>query len=184
MGTKTLTLAVMTSLACGLASGLATTTVLAADEAENSLALEEVIVTARKREESLQDIPVAVTAFTAADIEAAGLRNVEDVAMLTPGFNVAPLFAGDAATPVIRGLSTTIGEPNVGFFVDGVYMGSRQTMSNLLGNFIERIEVAKGPQSALYGRNTFGGAINYVTRKPSGEFEGEVEGIYGSDGKQ
>jgi len=184
VGTKTLTLAVMTSLACGLASGLATTTVLAADEAENSLALEEVIVTARKREESLQDIPVAVTAFTAADIEAAGLRNVEDVAMLTPGFNVAPLFAGDAATPVIRGLSTTIGEPNVGFFVDGVYMGSRQTMSNLLGNFIERIEVAKGPQSALYGRNTFGGAINYVTRKPSGEFEGEVEGIYGSDGKQ
>jgi len=153
------------------------------EEAENSLRVEEVIVTARKREESLQTIPLAVTAFSAADIENAGLRDVEDVAALTPGFNVASLFGGDAATPVIRGLSTTIGEANVGFFVDGVYMGSRQTMSNLLGNFVERIEVAKGPQSALYGRNSFGGAINYVTRKPSGEFEGDVEGIYGSDGK-
>ncbi len=120
----------------------------------------------------------------AADIESAGLRNAEDVASLTPGFNMAPLFSGDGSTPVIRGLSTTIGEANVGFFVDGVYAGSRQTMSNLLGNFIQRIEVAKGPQSALYGRNTFGGAINYVTRQPSNEFEGEVEASYGSDGKQ
>jgi iron complex outermembrane receptor protein len=57
-------------------------------------------------------------------------------------------------------------------------------MTNLLGNFVERIEVAKGPQSALYGRNTFGGAINYVTRQPSGEFEGDVEATLGSDGKQ
>ena len=184
MGTKKLTLTVMTSLACGLVSGLATTSGLAADEDENSLAIEEIIVTARKREESLQDIPVAVTAFSAAEIEAAGLRDVQDVAALTPGFNVAPLFGGDQATPVIRGLSTTIGEPNVGFFVDGVYMGSRQTMTTLLGNFIERIEVAKGPQSALYGRNTFGGAINFVTRKPSGAFEGDVEATAGSDGKQ
>ena len=174
----------MISLLCGTVCGIASTSVLAVGEAENSLAIEEIIVTARKREESLQDIPVSVTAFSAADIEAAGLRDVQDVAMLTPGFNLAPLFGGDQATPVIRGLSTTIGEPNVGFFVDGVYMGSRQTMTNLLGNFVERIEVAKGPQSALYGRNTFGGAINYVTRKPSGEFEGEVEGTYGSDGKK
>jgi len=177
-------IAFLTTMAFSLAGGLASTQVLAAEEDENSLAIEEIIVTARKREESLQDIPVAVTAFSAADIEAAGMRDVIDVAALTPGFNVAPLFGGDAATPVIRGLSTTIGEPNVGFFVDGVYMGSRQTMTSLLGGFIERIEVAKGPQSALYGRNTFGGAINYVTRKPSGEFEGDVEATVGSDGKQ
>ncbi len=175
---------IMTSLVCSLVSGLATTSVLAADEDENSLAVEEIIVTARKREESLQDIPVAVTAFSAAEIEAAGLRDVTDVAALTPGFNMAPLFAGDAATPVIRGLSTTIGEPNVGFFIDGVYMGARQTMTSLLGNFIERIEVAKGPQSALYGRNTFGGAINFVSRKPTSEFEGDLEATVGSDGKQ
>ena len=179
-------LALVTTLVCGSLSGLAPITAMAQDandEADNSLAIEEIIVTARKREESLQDIPLAVTAFSAADIYAAGMHDIQDVAALTPGFNVAPLFAGDAATPVIRGLSTTIGEPNVGFFVDGVYVGARQTMSNLLGNFIERIEVAKGPQSALYGRNTFGGAVNYVTRKPSGVFEGEAEAIVGNEGK-
>ena len=97
---------------------------------------------------------------------------------------MSPLFGGDAATPVIRGLSTTIGEPNVGFFIDGVYTGSRLTMNRLLGNFVERIEVAKGPQSALYGRNAFGGAVNYVTRRPGQEFEGELEATFGSDGKQ
>ncbi|MBE9550333.1 MAG: TonB-dependent receptor [Proteobacteria bacterium] len=153
-------------------------------EAADAPVMEEVLVTTRKREESIMEVPIAVTAFTSADIENAGIQNVADVAALTPGFNVAPLFSGDAMTPVIRGLSTTIGEANVGFFVDGVYMGARQTMSNLLGNFIERIEVAKGPQSALYGRNTFGGAINYVTRKPSGNFEGEVEATYGNNDTQ
>ncbi len=180
MNKKNLSVILSSSFLYSLATGMAATPILAAE----SLALEEVVVTARKREESLQDIPMAITAFNAADIESAGIRNVADVADLTPGFNMAPLFGGDAATPVIRGLSTTIGEPNVGFFVDGVYSGSRLTMNRLLGNFIERIEVAKGPQSALYGRNTFGGAINYVTRQPGTEFEGEIEATFGTDGKQ
>lgn len=185
MGVQKRFLAFLISAFFGLLTGFAATSVLAADdEEENNLMIEEIIVTARKREESLLEIPLSVTAFSAADIESAGLRNVEDVAALTPGFNVATLFGSDQATPVIRGLSTTIGEANVGFFVDGVYTGSRQTMTNLLGGFVERIEVAKGPQSALFGRNTFGGAVNYVTRQPSEEFEGEVEAILGSDGRQ
>lgn len=144
--------------------------------------LEEITVYARKRAENLQEVPVSITAFSSADNESAGFRDATDVAAMTPGFNMAPLFGGDAATPVIRGLSTTIGEPNVGFFVDGVYLGSRLTMTRLLGIFIERIEVARGPQSALYGRNTFGGAINYVTKSPSAEFEGDAEVSVGSDG--
>ncbi|MCB1677854.1 MAG: TonB-dependent receptor [Halioglobus sp.] len=164
----------------GLASIAGASGALAAD----APLLEEVVVTARKRSESLQQVPMAITAFTAADIHSAGLRNIEDVAHLTPGFNLAPLFGGDTATPVIRGLSTTIGEPNVGFFIDGVYTGSRLTMTRLLGPFVERIEVAKGPQSALYGRNTFGGAVNFVTRRPGETVAGEVEASYGSDGKQ
>jgi len=180
MNKKKLSLVLSSSFLCSLAGGMAANSVLAAE----SLALEEVIVTARKRAESLQDIPMAITAFTAADIQDAGIRNVQDVAALTAGFNMSPLFGGDAATPVIRGLSTTIGEPNVGFFIDGVYTGSRLTMNRLLGNFVERIEVAKGPQSALYGRNAFGGAVNYVTRRPGEEFEGELEATFGSDGKQ
>jgi iron complex outermembrane receptor protein len=187
VGPQKYTPAVLLLISCGAFGFLITAPARAADavdEDSNRLVIEEIIVTARKRAESLQDIPLAVTAFTAADIESAGLRDVGDVANLTPGFNMAPLFGGDQSTPVIRGLSTTIGEANVGFFVDGVYSGSRQTMTNLLGNFVQRIEVAKGPQSALYGRNTFGGAINYVTRQPSEEFEGELEASYGSDGKE
>ncbi|MBE9539054.1 MAG: TonB-dependent receptor [Proteobacteria bacterium] len=180
MTKKKLALVLTSSFLSSLAGGMVANSALAAD----SLALEEVIVTARKRAESLQDIPMAITAFTAADIQEAGIRNIQDVASLTAGFNMSPLFGGDAAVPVIRGLSTTIGEPNVGFFIDGVYTGSRLTMNRLLGNFVERIEVAKGPQSALYGRNAFGGAVNYVTRRAGEEFEGEVEATFGSDGKQ
>jgi len=176
----------LASVACIIAS-LAATNVLAQAGTEagaSELVLEEITVYSRKRAEALQDVPIAITAFGLDEIQAAGIRNAVDVAALTPGFNMATLFSGDGSTPVIRGLSTTIGEPNVGFFVDGVYMGSRQTMTTILGNFVQSIEVAKGPQSALYGRNTFGGAINYVTRQPGGEFEGEAEVQFGSDGKQ
>jgi len=143
---------------------------------------DEIIVTARKRAESLQSVPMSLTAFTAEHIEDAGIDNVEDVALLTPGFTFAKLFGGGSNTPVIRGMSTSIGEPNVGFFVDGVYQSSKVIMDSMLGGNIERIEVAKGPQSALYGRNTFGGAINFVTKKPTNEFTGQVEATAGNGG--
>jgi len=155
---------------------------LPAAAARQPSAIEEVIVTVTKREETTLDIPIAVTAFTAADIEAAGIRNIEDLALLAPGFTFTPIFGGDFSVPVIRGMSTSIGEPNVGFFVDGIYQSSRSTMTSLLGNFIERVEIAKGPQSVLYGRNTLSGAINYVTRKPADEFEARLEATAGSDG--
>lgn len=140
----------------------------------------EIVVTARKREEILQEVPLAITAFTARQIEDAGIDNIEDVARLTPGFTFTPLFGGNQSTPVIRGLSTTIGEANVGFFVDGVYQSSRLVMDSLLGDDIARIEVVKGPQSALYGRNTFGGAINYITRSPTNAFTGRVQATVGN----
>ncbi len=143
---------------------------------------DEIIVTARKRAESLQSVPLAITAFTAEHIEDAGIDSVEDVALLTPGLTFAKLFGGGSNTPVIRGMSTSIGEPNVGFFVDGVYQSSKVIMDSMLGGNIERIEVAKGPQSALYGRNTFGGAINFVTKKPTNELTGQVEATAGNGG--
>jgi len=149
-----------------------------ADDAERDV----IVVTTRKREESLQTVPVAVTAFSADDIEDARITNVEDIARLTPGFTFAPLFGGGASTPVIRGQSTTIGEPNVGFFIDGVYQSSRTIMDSLLGDSIERVEVAKGPQSALYGRNTFAGSVNFVTKDPSNELEGGLELTAGKSG--
>ncbi|KAF0170018.1 MAG: TonB-dependent receptor, partial [Alphaproteobacteria bacterium] len=142
-------------------------------------ASDEIIVTARKREESLQSVPLSITAFTERTIEAAGIDNIEDIAQMTPGFTFAPLFGGAAATPVIRGQSTTIGEPNVGFFVDGVYQSSRAIMDASLGDDVARVEIVKGPQSALYGRNTFGGAVNIISRAPADALEGHIEASYG-----
>jgi iron complex outermembrane receptor protein len=144
-----------------------------------AVAVEEIVVTARKREESLQEVPLSISAFTEKTIEAAGITDIEDISRLTPGFTFAPLFGGAAATPVIRGQSTTIGEPNVGFFVDGVYQSSRAIMDASLGDDVARVEIVKGPQGALYGRNTFGGAVNIITRAPSDTLEGRVEASYG-----
>lgn len=146
------------------------------------LRVAKIVVTSRKVEEDLQSAPLAVTAFGAAEIQDAGLANIEDIALLTPGLTFAPLFGGAGSIPVIRGQSTSIGESNVGFFVDGVYQSSRAAMDALLAGNIERVEVVKGPQSALYGRNTFAGAINYITRKPSRNLEGGVETTLGDYG--
>ncbi|MBN8605658.1 MAG: TonB-dependent receptor [Caulobacterales bacterium] len=140
---------------------------------------DEIVVTARRREETLQSAPLSVSAFTAETLDNAGVQNIEDVATMTPGFTFAPLFGGGGSVPVIRGQSTTIGEANVGFFIDGVYQSSRATMDAMLGPDIQQIEIVKGPQSALYGRNTFGGAVNIITRAPSNELEGVLEASYG-----
>ncbi|MBL8537157.1 MAG: TonB-dependent receptor [Hyphomonadaceae bacterium] len=158
---------------------LASISVAPAFAQEGAEAQEEIVVTARRREESLQSVPLSINAFTAETLENAGVQNVEDIATMTPGFTFAPLFGGGASLPVIRGQSTTIGEPNVGFFVDGVYQSSRATMDAMLGDDIARIEVVKGPQSALYGRNTFGGAVNIITSAPSNDLEGRLEASYG-----
>lgn len=144
----------------------------------------EVIVVVRKREENVMDIGVSMSVFSAEDIEAAVVSDVADITNLTPGFTMAPLFGTGTAVPVIRGLSTSIGEPNVGFFVDGIYQSSRAQMEAMLGSNIARIEIAKGPQSALFGRNTFGGAINFITKKPSPEREGEIKVGYGNYNQQ
>jgi len=150
----------------------------------NSLSLDEMVVTTRKREETLQKVPIAITAFSAALIEDADLQNIEDIAMMTPGFTYTPLFGGRVGNPVIRGMNTTIGEPNIGFFIDGVYQEARGAMEAMFGDELERIEVAKGPQSALYGRNTFAGAVNYVTKQPGNESEGRFEATVGNEGRR
>lgn len=149
---------------------------------EDELRVAKVTVTTRKVEEDIQDAPISITAFGETDIEAGGLADIEDIALLTPGLTVAPLFGGGASTVVIRGQSTTIGEPNVGFFIDGVYQSSRAAMDAMLAGNIERVEIAKGPQSALYGRNTFAGAINYITKKPANDFEASVQATAGDYG--
>lgn len=148
---------------------------------ESSVALETVVVTARKREEQLQQAPQAITAFTSADIAKNRIERIGDVANLTTGLNFSPIFGSVVATPIIRGSAQTFGAPNVGVFLDGVYLTGKAAMDIHLAD-LERIEVVKGPQSALYGRNTFAGAINYVTRRPSFEPRASVSVTGGSDG--
>jgi iron complex outermembrane receptor protein len=135
---------------------------------------EEIVVTARKREESLQDVPISITAFSADQLQSMGLSNNNDVATMTVNFNTMQQLGRRLDRPVIRGMAApeTFGEPNASYFIDGAYL-SGSISAYTLGP-IERVEILRGPQSAQFGRATFSGAVNYVTRKPSNEFEGEL----------
>ncbi|MFK7888415.1 MAG: TonB-dependent receptor [Gammaproteobacteria bacterium] len=139
--------------------------------AQDESRLEEVVVTARKTEESLQSVPLSITALTSQTLERATVQAISDVSNLTPGLIFQDFNVGALSTPVIRGLaqSNTQGrENNVGVFLDGVYIPSRNNLDLELLD-LQRVEIVKGPQSALYGRSTFAGAINYVTNDPSDE---------------
>lgn len=144
--------------------------------------LEEITVTARKIEESLQDIPVAVTAFSAQELERRGITNLGDIAAYTPGLSFEDYSAALEA-PVIRGQNQVrLNNPvqNVSTFLDGVYL-QRSYMIDVGVVALDRVEVVKGPQSALYGQNSFAGAINYVPKKPTEEFEADIDAGVGSD---
>jgi iron complex outermembrane receptor protein len=147
-------------------------------------ALEEVVVTATKRAQSLQDVPMAVNAFNADTIETAGINDAGDLAILTPALNINVNTNPFAARMVIRGVGTAQTdpalEPSVGLFIDGIYLGRTGLgMSDLTD--IERIEVLQGPQGTLYGKNTNAGAISVITKKPRFEkSEGYIEASVGN----
>jgi iron complex outermembrane receptor protein len=147
--------------------------------------LSEVVVTARRVEEKLKEVPVSVTAFDSATIAAAGITNLQDVANLTPGLSFFNAFGENLPVPVVRGIvpQDIFGENATAIFVDGVYVSGREGL-NFSQLDAERIEVLKGPQSAQYGRNAFAGAINYVTKAPSDVFEARTEFEGGNRGKQ
>lgn len=157
-----------------------------ANTGQGARPLEEVIVTARKREESIQSIPVAVTPFTAAEMEQRGFGGLEDIAAATPGFSFEGYVTGGAhGNAVIRGVAqqfATARIQNVSAFLDGVYL-QRQSMINLGLIDMERIEVVKGPQNALYGRNAFAGAINYITLRPRIETQSYIS-VSGGDNER
>lgn len=157
----------------------AVTTVLCAPVV-NAQSVEEIVVTARKKEESINTIPLAVTAITEEEIENAGFENILDIAKATPGFVFESYntFPGRYdSVPFIRGVVFDNLDPirqTVSVFVDGIYVaGGTQGIGV---EDVARIEVIKGPQSAQFGRATFAGAVNYVTVDPSDEFQGKVSG--------
>lgn len=146
---------------------------------------EEITVTATKREQSIYDVPVAMTAFSANAIEKQGITDLTDVGKFVPNLNVTGFSAGHTSSvnPFIRGIGmqdhliTT--DPGVSVYVDGVYLG-RQVGQNWSLDNIERIEVLRGPQGTLYGRNSIGGAINIITRPPGTENGGRAAFQFGN----
>lgn len=146
--------------------------------------LEEVIVTATKRTESLQDIPVSVIALSETTIREAGIGNIEDVARLVPSLTVNTNLTPFAAGVRIRGFGTQQNDPSleasVAFILDGVYMGrSGLGMSDLID--VERIEVLQGPQGTLYGKNSNAGVVSVITKDPNtDESERFVEATLGN----
>lgn len=150
------------------------------------VALEEIVVTTRKREESLQDVPLSITALTLEDITRRNITDLESVARQTAGLIYEDLSTTFNGVLTIRGLAQAEVQnrvQNVAVFVDGVYIPRNYSVDMGISDF-ERIEVVKGPQSALYGQNAFAGALNYVTLKPSlTDFEGSAELTLGTAGR-
>ena len=176
-------LSLLTSVS--LVTVLFTASPVSAQSSDTNFGEDEIIVTARKKEESLQDIPLAISAFTEADIREKSLTQLENVAALTPGLTFEDFSNGAFGAPVIRGASQIRIdqlEQNVSVFYDGIYIPRQYAFDLGLTN-TSRIEVVKGPQSALYGANSFAGAINYVSKQRNlTTLEGQVTGGIGTDG--
>ena len=137
-------------------------------------ALEEVVVTARKRDESFHEAPITVTAFTESDIRAAGIERPQDFIGLTPNVTMVQTQNQGTSFITVRGISQARNsEPSVAVLIDGVLMANPSQFNQELYD-IEHIEVLKGPQGALYGRNAIGGAIIIQTKEPSDEFSGDI----------
>ena len=136
--------------------------------------LEEVVVTARKRDESLHDVPVAVDAFSAAEIQSAGIVRPQDFIALTPNMTMVQTQNQGTSFITVRGISQARNsEPSVAVLIDGVALANPSQFNQELFD-IEHIEVLKGPQGALYGRNAIGGAIIIRTLDPGDELAGKV----------
>jgi iron complex outermembrane receptor protein len=144
--------------------------------------LEEVLVTAQKRTESLQDVPISVSAMSGEKVEDDGITNLEELTLYIPNVNINQ---GQAQPNLyIRGVGsgTNAGfEQSVGMYIDGVYSGRGALAAVPLTMDLARVEVLKGPQGILFGKNTIGGAINITTNKPSFENEGMIDALYSDD---
>ncbi len=143
----------------------------------------EIIVTATKREQTLQETPVAVSVTTADTIERAQIRDIADLQTVVPSLRVSQLQSSFSTTFSVRGFGTdgnNLGlEPSVAVFVDGVYRSRAIAQISDLPN-LQRVEVLRGPQSTLFGKNASAGVISIVSKPPSFDFEGNIEASYGN----
>jgi iron complex outermembrane receptor protein len=165
---------------------LAATAAPAAQAQQAAAELDEIVVTSRLEAEPLQEVPLSIRALTSAELDRAGVRDLYSIAALTPGLMIDAIAPKAFVSPQIRGISQVSrsdDENNVSIFVDGVYVSGREGLDFSMLD-LERIEVVKGPQSALYGRNSYAGAINFITRKPDDRFETKLRATIGSDEKR
>jgi len=169
---------------------LPVTNVLAAEEKDSNLQIEEIIVTSRKVSENLQEVPIAITAHTGTELSRQGLTNIAEIGDLVPNMEFDSISAinGSSSTPNIniRGIGTTdfllTIDPSVGVYLDGVYVArSVGGLFDLLD--VERVEVLRGPQGTLFGRNTIGGAVQIISKKPDEEFHFTAEATTGTDNR-
>jgi iron complex outermembrane recepter protein len=169
----------MTSAMCAAAALTGPAPAIAQDR--DAVTTSEVIVTAQRRAERLEDVPISVTALSGAQLEDRGVANTNDLTTVTPGLTMSE--TASFVQPFIRGvgsLTTNLGDQgSVATYIDGVYMPLVQTAIYDLAN-VSDIEVLKGPQGTLFGRNTSGGAILITTKHPEDAFGGEAEASYGN----
>lgn len=154
-------------------------------QADDASGIGEIIVTARRREESLQSAPVTVTAFTGEQLAAKGITDFSRLAQATPGINF-DAFPKAAPRPFFRGVGSSNqgagGDPSSVAFLDGVYLG-RAAMLGIDFYDMERVEVLKGPQGTLWGKNVVAGSVNFVTAKPVDIAEGNAQLTFGEYGQ-
>lgn len=149
----------------------------------------EIIVSARKRDENLEDVPISINVLSAESLDRKGIDGPAEIANQTPGLTFDVGLVPSDTRVSIRGLQATRGRPNVAILVDGVDTSSENfgvagggILANLRMVDVERVEVVKGPQTVLYGRSAFAGAINYVSKRPGKEFEGAFSAMGGKFG--
>lgn len=156
-----------------------------ADTADTAEASGDIIVTAQRREEKLQSVPIAISALSSDSLSGRGVVTLSSISQVAPSLNVKSYPAsGDTLSLNMRGQGIADSgqitkDGGVGLYIDGFYIARPQGVLFDVGD-PERVEVLRGPQGTLYGRNTTGGAINIITKKPSGEFGGRVSATYGS----
>lgn len=185
MNFKSVNTSMLGSVAVAVAAALATGTASAQGA---SAVLDEITVTARKRDESLLEVPLTVTAFSEDDIERIGIRTLEDISDFAPGLFYSSMSSqrGGRSESVVRFRGMDINDVTpvrqlASVFIDGVYVSGG--LSSISMEDVARVEVIKGPQSAYFGRSTFGGAVNFVTRRPAESLEGQLNITAAEDGE-
>lgn len=182
---KPLTVAVFVALAAMSVPAFAQDAAPAQQKQEEAKTLDTLVVTAQKREEALQDVPIVVNVLSQEALQDAGVRDIKDLQTLVPGLTVTSTQSEAITTARIRGIGTVgdnVGlESSVGVMIDGVYRPRNSVGFGDLGE-LERIEVLKGPQGTVFGKNTSAGVINVVTKRPDFVRSGDFEFTFGTYG--